>query len=77
MEVMDHSQRGFKAVMVSLTNNEVLIYRDKYMVGIIKTEDVVTGMKFGRFGREDSTLIMTTKGEILCPLSCRPRNITE
>ena len=62
MEVMDHAQRGFKAVMVSLTTNEVLIYRDKYMVGSMKTEDVVTGMKFGRFGREDSTLVMTTKG---------------
>ena len=24
-------------------------------------QDVVTGLKYGRFGREDSTLVMTTK----------------
>jgi len=62
METMDHRQRGFKAVMVALTNCEVHIFRDKYRVNVIATEDVVTGMRFGRFGREDSTLVMTTKG---------------
>lgn len=25
-------------------------------------QDVVQGMKFGRFGREDGVLVMTTKG---------------
>ena len=49
--------------MVALANSEVHIYRDKYLVDKIKCEDVVTGMKFGRFGREDASLVMTTKGE--------------
>lgn len=62
MEVLDHTQKGFKAIMVALTNSEVHVYRDKYLVDVIKCEDVVTGMKFGRFGREDSSLVMTTKG---------------
>ena len=63
LEVMDHKQRGFKAVMVALDNCEVHIFRDKYLANIITTPDVVTGMKFGRFGREDSTLVMTTRGD--------------
>ena len=62
LELLDHKQKGFKAVLVALTNCEVHMYRDKYLVNVIKTEDVVTGMRYGRFGREDSTLIMATKG---------------
>lgn len=60
MEMMDHHQHGFRAVMVALSNSEVHIYQDKYLCDVIKVPDVVSGMKFGRFGREDSTLIMTT-----------------
>ena len=63
MEIMDHKQRSFKAVIVALANCEVRIFRDKYLVNTIQTRDIVTGMRYGRFGREDSTLIMTTKGE--------------
>lgn len=62
MEVMEDKQKGFKGVIVGVDNREVHIYRDKYLVNIIKTESSVTGIKFGKFGREDSTLIMTTKG---------------
>jgi len=61
LETLDHQQKGLKAVMVALTNNEIRIYKEKFLVDIIITEDVVTGMRFGRFGREDNTLIMTTK----------------
>ena len=63
IQAMDHKQKAFKAVLVGLTNSEVHVYRDKYLCNVIKTQDVVTGMRFGKFGREDSTLIMTTKGE--------------
>ncbi|CAN0407445.1 BBSome complex member BBS1 isoform X1 [Lampetra fluviatilis] len=62
MQLMDHKGRGFKAVLVAMVNSEVHIYRDKYLVNIIKTQDVVTSVCFGRYGREDSTLVMTTKG---------------
>ena len=54
MEILDNKPKNYKAVMVSLANKEVHIYKDKYLVDRIKCEDVVTGMKFGRFGREDS-----------------------
>ncbi|XP_019630714.1 PREDICTED: Bardet-Biedl syndrome 1 protein-like [Branchiostoma belcheri] len=62
MELMDYKTRGFKAIMVALDNCEVHVYNEKYLVNTIKTEDIVTGMKFGRFGREDGALVMTTKG---------------
>ena len=63
MEVMENKNKGFKAVLVALTNCEVHMYRDKYLVNVMKTEDVVTAMRFGRFGREEQTLIMTTRGK--------------
>lgn len=62
MSLMDHKARGFKAVMVALSNGEVRIYKEKYLVNTIKMPDAVTAMKFGRFGREDSALILITKG---------------
>ena len=63
IEVVDYKPKGFKAVLVSLSNSEVHVYKEKYLVDVIKTPDVVTGMRFGRFGREDGALVMTTSGE--------------
>uniref|UniRef100_A0A673X1S3 BBSome complex member BBS1 n=1 Tax=Salmo trutta TaxID=8032 RepID=A0A673X1S3_SALTR len=62
MGVMDLPTRGFQAVLVGLANCEVHLYRDKNLISTIKTPDVVTSICFGRYGREDGTLIMTTKG---------------
>lgn len=62
MAVMELPTRGFQAILVGLANSEVHLYRDKNLLSIIKTPDVVTSICFGRYGREDGTLIMTTKG---------------
>ncbi|XP_043934152.1 Bardet-Biedl syndrome 1 protein isoform X2 [Protopterus annectens] len=62
MGLLDHKTRGFQAVLVGLANSEVHMYRDKNLINIIKTQDVVTSICFGRYGREDGTLVMTTKG---------------
>lgn len=62
MEVIDYKSKGFKAVIVALNNCQVHIYKEKYLVNVIKTDDIVTGLKFGQFGREEGTLIMTLKG---------------
>jgi len=35
--------------------------QEKYLVDVIKVEDVITAMRFGRFGREDGALIMITQ----------------
>ncbi|MBN3313992.1 BBS1 protein, partial [Atractosteus spatula] len=71
MSLMDHHARGFQAVLVGLTNCEVHMYCDKNLVSVIRTpipdpllsfQDMVTSICFGRYGREDGALIMTTKG---------------
>ncbi|KAF3703989.1 Bardet-Biedl syndrome 1 protein -like protein [Channa argus] len=62
MAAMNLPTRGFQAVLVGLANCEVQLYRDKNLLSTIKTPDVVTSICFGRYGREDGTLIMTTKG---------------
>lgn len=61
LEVIDFKPKGFKAVAVALANRQVQIYKEKYLVDIIHTEDVVTGIRFGRFAREDGTMVMSTK----------------
>lgn len=63
MEVIDYKSKGFKAVIVALNNCQVHIYKEKYLVNVIKTDAIVTGLKFGQFGREEGTLIMTLKGK--------------
>lgn len=62
MAAMDLPTRGFQGVLVGLANCEVHLYRDKNLLSIVKTPDTVTSICFGRYGREDGTLIMTTKG---------------
>uniref|UniRef100_A0A674MBP4 Bardet-Biedl syndrome 1 n=1 Tax=Takifugu rubripes TaxID=31033 RepID=A0A674MBP4_TAKRU len=62
MATMDLPTRGFQAVLVGLANCEVHLYRDKNLLSTIRTPDAVTSICFGRYGREDGTLIMATKG---------------
>lgn len=62
MAAMDLPTRGFQAVLVGLANCEVQLYRDKNLLSSIKTPDMITSIRFGRYGREDGTLILTTKG---------------
>lgn len=60
---MDHKQKGFKATAIGLADKTVCIYKDKFLVNEIAVPDVVTGITFGRFGREDGSLVMVTKGQ--------------
>ena len=61
MSCMEIKAKGIQAVIVSLNNKEVHIYRDKYLISKLNVEDPVVGIKFGRFGREEGNLIMTTR----------------
>ncbi|KAM3824500.1 BBSome complex member BBS1 isoform 1-T1 [Vipera latastei] len=63
--LMDEKLQSFQAVLVALSNREVHVYRDKNLVNVIQVPDVVTSIVFGHYGREDNTLIMTTKGGCL------------
>ncbi|ELK13297.1 Bardet-Biedl syndrome 1 protein [Pteropus alecto] len=62
MNLLEQSSRGLQAVVAGLANGEVRIYRDKALLNVIRTPDAVTSLCFGRYGREDNTLIMTTRG---------------
>ncbi|XP_063293337.1 Bardet-Biedl syndrome 1 protein [Pelobates fuscus] len=62
MSLLEQKSRSIQAVLVGLKNLEVHLYRDKNLLSVISTPDIVTGLCFGRYGREDDTLIMTTKG---------------
>lgn len=61
MGSMEHKTKGITGIIVSLNNNEVHIYNDKYIISKFKTEDAVVGIKFGKFGREEGNLLMTTR----------------
>lgn len=60
MAIMDYKARSFKGLLVSLNNGETRVYKDKFLVSTIRTNDPVTAIRFGRFGREDSALILVT-----------------
>ncbi|XP_057408003.1 Bardet-Biedl syndrome 1 protein isoform X5 [Balaenoptera acutorostrata] len=62
MNLLEQRSRGLQAVMAGLANGEVRIYRDKALLSVVRTPDAVTSLCFGRYGREDHTLVMTTRG---------------
>ncbi|XP_050689408.1 Bardet-Biedl syndrome 1 protein homolog [Eriocheir sinensis] len=62
LECLEVRTLGLTLVALALNDNRVLIYRDKHLVDTILTEDRVAAMRFGRFGREDNTLVMVMKG---------------
>jgi Bardet-Biedl syndrome 1 protein len=38
---------------------QVRVYNDKHLVSVHSSHDPVMGMRFGRFGREENTMVMT------------------
>ena len=70
LEAVDYKPKGFKAVAVALANRQVQLYKEKFLVDVIHTEDVVTGLRFGRFAREEGTMVMTTKCKGLAHHGC-------
>eukprot|EP00798_Chlamydomonas_sp_ICE-L_P006017 gene6017-5322_t len=59
------SSRMSRCLLVALSNGEIRIYSDRNLVGMHTVPSPVTGMWFGRYGREDSTLITITKSGAL------------
>lgn len=60
---IDYRPKGFQAIAVALANNEVHLYKDKFLVDVIQVEENIYAMKFGRLGREDATLVLITKSK--------------
>lgn len=53
--------KAVKAVLVALSNGEVRMYNDKYLITTIKNDDLITSMRFGIFGREEGSLVLIFK----------------
>ena len=47
-----------KCLLVALNNGEIWLYNSKYLLNIIKTDEVVRGMTFGVLGREEGSLVL-------------------
>ncbi|XP_077482534.1 BBSome complex member BBS1 [Stigmatopora argus] len=65
MAPMELPARGLQAVLVALANCEVQLYRDKNLLSTVRTPAAVSAVRFGRYGREDSALVMSTEGGAL------------
>ena len=59
--LMDYKPKNFKGVVVGLSNMEVRVYRDKFLIDTLEIEDIPVMLAFGKYGREDSNLIIVTK----------------
>lgn len=67
--------RQAKAVIVSLANGEVRVYAGKVLLNVMNVYEPVTAMKFGRYGREDASLVLVLKsGTVL--LKMLPRTVS-
>lgn len=53
--------KAVNAVLVGLSNGEIRMYNDKFLITVIKCHDVILGMRFGVFGREDGSLVINFK----------------
>lgn len=52
-----------QCVIVCLANSELRLYnpKDKNLIHILKTEEPVSGLQYGIFGREEGCMILNTK----------------
>eukprot|EP00164_Ancoracysta_twista_P002068 GFYU01002724.1.p1 GENE.GFYU01002724.1~~GFYU01002724.1.p1 ORF type:complete len:595 (-),score=154.58 GFYU01002724.1:156-1940(-) len=67
MELMSlQATRNLKCMVVALSNGEVRVYNEKAMIHSLQTNDVVVGMRFDSFAREQFSLIMSMKSRSLC-----------
>ncbi|UXI22696.1 lysine-specific demethylase 8 [Sarcoptes scabiei] len=61
MEEIALERQGLNLLAVALTNKTIRFYNDRKCVDVLSINDIVVAMKFGRYGREDNTLVMITK----------------
>ena len=62
---MEIPSRGLALIAVALSTGHVLVYNDKNVVDCFKMDTAVSAMKFGKFGREDNTLVLVTVREAI------------
>ena len=57
---MEIPSRGLNLIAVALSSSHLLIFDDKNVVDCFQMDNPVSAMKFGKFGREDNTLVLVT-----------------
>merc|ERR1712217_955751 len=68
--------RTAKALVVATNNGEVRLYNGKHLITLIKTNDVVTGLKLGTFGREEGSMVLSFKsGALMVKILQRNANL--
>merc|ERR1719195_1331854 len=68
--------RVAKALVAALSNGEVRLYNGKHLISTTKTNDVVTGMKLGTFGREEGSMVLSFKsGALMVKILQRNANL--
>eukprot|EP00933_Yihiella_yeosuensis_P026875 TRINITY_DN20867_c0_g1_i1.p1 TRINITY_DN20867_c0_g1~~TRINITY_DN20867_c0_g1_i1.p1 ORF type:complete len:617 (-),score=119.82 TRINITY_DN20867_c0_g1_i1:152-1942(-) len=68
--------RVAKALVVALNNGEVRLYNGKHLITQINTNDVVTGIKLGTFGREEGSMVLSFKsGALMVKILTRNANL--
>mmetsp|Transcript_100526 Transcript_100526/g.260158 ORF Transcript_100526/g.260158 Transcript_100526/m.260158 type:complete len:591 (-) Transcript_100526:50-1822(-) len=68
--------RAAKALVVALNNGEVRLYNGKHLITTTKTNDVVTGLKLGTFGREEGSMVLSFKsGALMVKILQRNANL--
>jgi len=68
--------RVAKALVVALNNGEVRLYNGKHLICTSKTNDVVTGMRLGTFGREEGSMVLSFKsGALMVKILQRSANL--
>ncbi|KAL0026920.1 hypothetical protein WJX77_011582 [Trebouxia sp. C0004] len=54
-------QKISKCLVVSLANGDLRVYNEQHLVSVTKFESPVNAMTFGKFGREENTLVSITR----------------
>lgn len=68
--------RVAKALVVALQNGEVRLYNGKHLIATVETNDVVSGIKLGTFGREEGSMVLSFKsGALMVKILQRTANL--
>merc|ERR1712151_93931 len=68
--------RVAKALVVALNNGEVRLYNGKHLITTTKTNDIVTGLKLGTFGREEGSMVLSFRsGSLMVKILQRTANL--
>ena len=57
MEYLASASTNTRGTIVALRTGEIRLYNEKHLVGKVDIEEVPMSLSFGRYGREDNTLI--------------------